>query len=107
MDERVAALLVAAGGDELGVELLRDHNAAAARRLTQLLGVAARQTATSTVNRFVVRSGKPSGVHAAAGRGGRENLRWAPTAGLWHWSSSRGAAKPMAVLSPDPQIADC
>ncbi|MDA8357041.1 MAG: hypothetical protein M0Z95_12315 [Actinomycetota bacterium] len=54
VDERVAALLAAAVAEELGAGLLRDQDAAAARRLGELVEAAARQTGTSAVNKLVL-----------------------------------------------------
>jgi uncharacterized protein (UPF0254 family) len=54
VDERVAALLAAAVADELGADILRDRDAAAGRRLAELVQVAARRAGTSAVNRLVL-----------------------------------------------------
>ena len=54
VDERVAALLAAALADELGAEALRDQDAAAARRLAELVQTAARQAGTTAVNKLVL-----------------------------------------------------
>jgi hypothetical protein len=54
VDERVAALLAAAVADELGAEVLRDRDAAAGRRLTELVQAAARQAGTTAVNKLVL-----------------------------------------------------
>jgi hypothetical protein len=54
VDERVAALLAAAVADELGAEILRDRDAAAGRRLTELVQAAARQAGTTAVNKLVL-----------------------------------------------------
>ena len=54
VDERVAALLAAAVAEELGAGLLHDQDAAAARRLTELVEAAARQTGASAVNKLVL-----------------------------------------------------
>ena len=54
VDERVAALLAAAVAEELGAGLLRDQDAAAARRLGELVEAAARQTGASAVNKLVL-----------------------------------------------------
>ncbi len=54
VDERVGALLAAAVADELGVDILRDRDAVAARRLTELVQAAARQAGTTAVNKLVL-----------------------------------------------------
>jgi hypothetical protein len=54
VDERVAALLAAAVADELGAGILRDRDAAAGRRLADLVQVAAGLAGTSAVNRLVL-----------------------------------------------------
>lgn len=54
VDERVAALLTAAVEEELGVDLLIGRDAAAAQRLTELVGVAARRTGPCAVNKFAL-----------------------------------------------------
>ncbi len=54
VDERVAALLIAAVGEALGVELLRGRDAAAAQRLTEFIEVAARRTGPYAVNKFAL-----------------------------------------------------
>ena len=54
VDERVAELLATVVGEELGVNLLRDQDADAARRLTELVEIAARRTGPCAVNKFAV-----------------------------------------------------
>ena len=53
-DERVAALLAASVADELGAGILREHDAAAGRHLTDLIQIAADRAGTSAVNRLVL-----------------------------------------------------
>ena len=54
VDERVAALLIAAVGEALGVDLLRGRDAAAAQRLTEFVEVAARRAGPCAVNKFAL-----------------------------------------------------
>jgi hypothetical protein len=54
VDERVATLLAAAVEEELGVHLLRDHDAATAQRLAELVEIAARRTGPYAVNKFAL-----------------------------------------------------
>jgi len=54
VDERVAAVLAAALADELGAGVLRDQDAAAARRLAEIVQTVARRAGTSAVNKLVL-----------------------------------------------------
>ena len=54
VDERVASLLAAAVEEELGVELVRDRDAVAGRRLSDLIETAARRTGPSAVTKFAL-----------------------------------------------------
>jgi hypothetical protein len=54
VDERVASLLVAAVEEELGVAQVYDRDAAAGRRLSDLIETAARRTGPSAVNKFAL-----------------------------------------------------
>ena len=54
LDERVAALLASAAGEEYGVDLLRDRDPAAAQRLTEFFYGAARRAGPGAVNKFAL-----------------------------------------------------
>lgn len=54
VDENVTALLAAALADELGAGILREHDAAAGRHLTDLIQTAADRAGTTAVNRLVL-----------------------------------------------------
>lgn len=54
VDERVTALLTAAVLEELAVDGLREHDAGAAQRLTELVEAAARRTGPCAVNKFAL-----------------------------------------------------
>ena len=54
VDERVASLLAAAVDEELGVAQVSDHDAAAGRRLSDLIETAARRTGPCAVNKFAL-----------------------------------------------------
>jgi hypothetical protein len=54
VDERIAALLDTAVREELEVDRLRDRDTAAADRLTELVGAAARRAGPCAVNKFAV-----------------------------------------------------
>jgi hypothetical protein len=52
--ERVAAVLAVALADQLGAGVLRDQDAAAARRLAEIVQTVARRAGTSAVNKLVL-----------------------------------------------------
>jgi hypothetical protein len=54
VDERVASLLAAAVEEELGVAQVSDRDAAAGRRLSDLIETAARRSGPCAVNKFAL-----------------------------------------------------
>jgi hypothetical protein len=54
VDERVASLLAAAVEEELGIAQVRGRDAAAGRRLSDLIETAARRTGPCAVNKFAL-----------------------------------------------------
>ncbi len=54
VDERVASLLAAAVEEELGIAQVGDRDAAAARRLSDVIETAARRSGPCAVNKFAL-----------------------------------------------------